>query len=113
MRVLTEVFHGFSTKFKASDIASSVSKAAPEFCNVYIIAKGKISSLRSATSSPGPNSRLHMQHSQSSHNSPSFNHLDARFTPSTRGLTYPPYMCILFANIYFKKILYSVIFFAI
>lgn len=95
-QILTNVFHEFSSKFKSPDVASSVSRAAPEFCNVYIISKGKISSLRSATSSPGPNSRMHMQASPSNNNLPSFNHLDARFMPpSTRGLTFPPFMCTI------------------
>ena len=70
-----------SSKFKAADVGSSVSRVAPEFCNVYIIAKGKVSSLRSATSSPGPNSRLHMQPSHGHNNNPAFNHMDARFMP--------------------------------
>ncbi|KAL8135305.1 U-box domain-containing protein 35-like isoform X2 [Apium graveolens] len=47
-----------SSKFKAPDVASSVSRGAPEFCNVYIISKGKISSLRSATSSPATDQRF-------------------------------------------------------
>lgn len=90
MRVLTKVSHDFSSKFKAPDVASSVSRGAPEFCNVYIISKGKISSLRSATSSPGPSTRMHTQHSQSN------NHLDGRFMPpSAKGLIYPPYIRVL------------------
>ncbi|GLU21878.1 hypothetical protein SLE2022_379900 [Rubroshorea leprosula] len=40
--------HGFIRKFKA-DIPSSVSKAAPDFCTVYVISKGKISSARNAS----------------------------------------------------------------
>ncbi|XP_057988896.1 U-box domain-containing protein 52 [Hevea brasiliensis] len=40
--------HGFIRKFKA-DIPSSVSKGAPDFCNVYVISKGKISSVRHAS----------------------------------------------------------------
>lgn len=84
-----------SSKFKAPDVASSVSRGAPEFCNVYIIAKGKISSLRSATSSPGPNSRMHMQPSQSNNNIQAFNQLDARYMPpsaraSDQRIPFPP-----------------------
>ncbi|XP_050212132.1 U-box domain-containing protein 35-like isoform X2 [Mercurialis annua] len=36
-------------KFKTTDVPSTVSKTAPEFCNVYVINKGKVSSLRNAT----------------------------------------------------------------
>ncbi|KAK2646203.1 hypothetical protein Ddye_021398 [Dipteronia dyeriana] len=44
---------GLVKRFKTTDIPSSVSKGAPEFCNVYVIAKGKISSVRPATA-PAP-----------------------------------------------------------
>ncbi|KAL5554182.1 hypothetical protein UlMin_041583 [Ulmus minor] len=44
--------HGF-IRFKASSIPSSVSKGAPDFCTVYVISKGKISSVRNA-SRPAP-----------------------------------------------------------
>ncbi|KAE9460296.1 hypothetical protein C3L33_07800, partial [Rhododendron williamsianum] len=41
---------GFLRRFKATDIPSNVSKAVPDFCNVYVIStKGKISSTRSAS----------------------------------------------------------------
>nr|GMD88622.1 U-box domain-containing protein 35-like isoform X1 [Ipomoea batatas] len=36
-------------RFKALDVPSGVVKNAPEFCNVYIIAKGKLSSSRNAS----------------------------------------------------------------
>lgn len=39
----------FRRKFKTVDVPSSVSKGAPDFCTVYVIAKGKISSVRSAS----------------------------------------------------------------
>ncbi|KAM7257473.1 hypothetical protein ACFE04_013214 [Oxalis oulophora] len=39
--------HGFLRKFKA-DVPSSVSKWAPDFCNVYVISKSKVSSIRNA-----------------------------------------------------------------
>ncbi|KAL5699759.1 non-specific serine/threonine protein kinase [Ranunculus cassubicifolius] len=44
---------GFLKRFKTTDISSSVSKGAPDFCTVYVINKGKISSVRSA-SRPAP-----------------------------------------------------------
>ncbi|KAK2986982.1 hypothetical protein RJ640_024880 [Escallonia rubra] len=41
-------------QFKAKDIPGSVSKGTPDFCIVYVISKGKISSTRAA-SRPPPN----------------------------------------------------------
>lgn len=41
-------------RFKSVDVTSSVMKGAPSFCTVYAISRGKISSARSATSSPPP-----------------------------------------------------------
>ena len=38
----------------ATDVPTNVSKGAPEFCSVYVISKGKIVSVRSATV-PVPN----------------------------------------------------------
>lgn len=42
--------HGF-IRFKTSSMGSSVSKGAPDFCNVYVISKGKVSSVRNASRS--------------------------------------------------------------
>ncbi|XP_072963761.1 U-box domain-containing protein 52-like [Typha angustifolia] len=39
---------GFARSLKATDVATSISKGAPDFCTVYIISKGKLSSLRNA-----------------------------------------------------------------
>lgn len=36
-------------RFKGSSVPSSVIKYAPEFCNVYVISKGKISSTKNAS----------------------------------------------------------------
>ncbi|KAJ6373436.1 hypothetical protein OIU76_027722 [Salix suchowensis] len=36
-------------RFKAADLAGSVSKGAPDFCTVYVISKGKIQSMRPAS----------------------------------------------------------------
>ncbi|KAI4387117.1 hypothetical protein MLD38_004972 [Melastoma candidum] len=44
--------HGF-IRFKSSHISSNVSKGAPDFCTVYVISKGKVSSMRNA-SRPAP-----------------------------------------------------------
>ncbi|KAG5106419.1 hypothetical protein JHK82_043389 [Glycine max] len=40
---------GLVRRFRTTDVPSTVSKGAPQFCTVYIISKGKISSVRSAT----------------------------------------------------------------
>lgn len=53
-------------RFKAADVAGSVSKGAPDFCNVYIISKGKIQSMRAASRSAPVNSSLHNQLNQTS-----------------------------------------------
>ncbi|KAG5559749.1 hypothetical protein RHGRI_009304 [Rhododendron griersonianum] len=50
--------NSFVKKFMASDVPSNVSKMAPEFCNVYVISKGRISSVQSATI-PFPNPPPH------------------------------------------------------
>ncbi|XP_042492007.1 U-box domain-containing protein 35-like isoform X2 [Macadamia integrifolia] len=57
-------------RFKSTDIPGSISKGAPDFCTVYVISKGKISSVRSA-SRPAPTisplrNQIQMQN-QSSH----------------------------------------------
>ncbi|XP_059635766.1 U-box domain-containing protein 35-like [Cornus florida] len=42
--------NSFVRRFRSTaDVPSSVSKAAPEFCTVYVINKGKVSSLRAAS----------------------------------------------------------------
>ncbi|GAV78791.1 Pkinase domain-containing protein/Usp domain-containing protein [Cephalotus follicularis] len=58
--------HGFIKKFKA-DHPSGVSKGAPDFCNVYVISKGKISSARKA-SRPAPYNSPLLDHIQSLNN---------------------------------------------
>ncbi|PNS91909.1 hypothetical protein POPTR_018G002400v4 [Populus trichocarpa] len=47
-------------RFKAADIAGSVSRGAPDFCTVYVISKGKIQSMRPA-SRPAPVTSVHSQ----------------------------------------------------
>ncbi|XXG70959.1 hypothetical protein AAC387_Pa07g0318 [Persea americana] len=52
----------FLRKFKGSDVASTVSKGAPDFCTVYVISKGKISSVRSAArTAPATTLRAELQ----------------------------------------------------
>jgi len=36
-------------RFKIADVPGTVSKGAPDFCTVYVVAKGKIQSMRSAS----------------------------------------------------------------
>ncbi|KAA8522673.1 hypothetical protein F0562_009165 [Nyssa sinensis] len=50
--VLGAVTRSAFVRFKTTDVPSSVSKAAPEFCTVYVISKGKFSSIQSASSCP-------------------------------------------------------------
>ena len=38
-----------SRRMKTSDISNNISKGAPDFCTVYVISKGKVSSIRNAT----------------------------------------------------------------
>ncbi|XP_059644421.1 U-box domain-containing protein 52-like isoform X2 [Cornus florida] len=52
--------HGF-IRFKMSDVPSHVSKGAPDFCTVYVISKGKISSVRNASRTAPFTSPLHDQ----------------------------------------------------
>ncbi|KAG6404659.1 hypothetical protein SASPL_136912 [Salvia splendens] len=48
--VLGSSRHGF-IKLKTTDVPSSVSKMAPDFCTVYVISKAKISSVKNASRS--------------------------------------------------------------
>ena len=47
-----------------SDIPGAVTKGAPDFCTVYVVAKGKIQSMRSA-SRPAPASAAQLRSEQS------------------------------------------------
>ncbi|KAH6836373.1 kinase with adenine nucleotide alpha hydrolases-like domain-containing protein [Perilla frutescens var. hirtella] len=60
MLVLGATNKGSIFRFKAKDIPGTVLKNAPDFCTVYIIHKGKISSTRAA-SRPPPSSQLRNQ----------------------------------------------------
>ncbi|GAB2293060.1 hypothetical protein Dimus_027278 [Dionaea muscipula] len=42
---------GFIRRFKYTDVPTSISRAAPDFCSIYVISKGKISSVRNASRS--------------------------------------------------------------
>ena len=54
-------FFFFMIRFKATDIPGSVGKGAPDFCNVYVISKGKIQSMRSASRPAPSNSPLRLE----------------------------------------------------
>ncbi|PRQ36991.1 putative aminoacyltransferase, E1 ubiquitin-activating enzyme [Rosa chinensis] len=41
-------------RFKSTNVSTTVSKAAPEFCTVYVVGKGKLSYVRSANCCPHP-----------------------------------------------------------
>lgn len=45
----TKISHYNDRLFTKSDVANTVMKKAPSFCNVYIVSKGKISSTRMAS----------------------------------------------------------------
>ncbi|KAJ9553726.1 hypothetical protein OSB04_017771 [Centaurea solstitialis] len=47
--------HGFISRFRSSDVPGHVMKSAPDFCTIYVISKGKISSAKkSSRSAPYP-----------------------------------------------------------
>ncbi|CAD5173155.1 unnamed protein product, partial [Musa acuminata subsp. malaccensis] len=48
---------GFVRSFRSTDTSSSISKGVPDFCTVFIISKGKVSSMRNAARPP-PTSAL-------------------------------------------------------
>ncbi|XP_057739406.1 U-box domain-containing protein 35-like [Arachis stenosperma] len=54
---------GLLKRFKVSDIPGSVTKGAPDFCTVYVVSKGKIQSMRSA-SRPAPPSVVQLSSEQ-------------------------------------------------
>ena len=85
-------------RFKAADVAGSVSKGAPDFCTVYVIAKGKIQSMRAASRSAPVNSSWQNQLNRNSTTPAS---MDAQ-TPRTqvkRGQRF--YFLLLFLRLYF------------
>jgi hypothetical protein len=51
----------FLCRFKSSSTPSSISKGAPDFCNVFVISKGKISSVRNS-SRPAPHTSPLLSH---------------------------------------------------
>ncbi|KAJ1382186.1 Serine/threonine-protein kinase, active site, partial [Sesbania bispinosa] len=59
--------HGFIRFKSSSSTPSSISKGAPDFCTVYVISKGKISSVRNA-SRPAPHTSPLMSHINNENN---------------------------------------------
>ncbi|XP_054788532.1 U-box domain-containing protein 35-like isoform X2 [Prosopis cineraria] len=57
--------NGLFRKFKVADIPGTVAKGAPDFCSVYVVAKEKIQTMRSA-SRPAPAISLPSKHNQAS-----------------------------------------------
>ncbi|GFZ04417.1 kinase with adenine nucleotide alpha hydrolases-like domain-containing protein [Actinidia rufa] len=86
--VLGASSHGFIRRFKISDVPSNVSKGAPDFCTVYVISKGKISSVRNASRSAPFTSPLHnhiMQIQAATHNSAASFDSRSRHSFSVKG----------------------------
>ncbi|XP_074581017.1 U-box domain-containing protein 35-like [Curcuma longa] len=52
---------GFIRSFKSIDLSTSIYKGVPDFCTIYVISKGKISSMRNATRHPSAVFPLHAQ----------------------------------------------------
>ena len=78
-------------RFKISDVPSNVSKGAPDFCTVYVISKGKISSVRNASRSAPFTSPLHnhiMQIQAATHNSAASFDSRSRHSFSVKGLLF-------------------------
>ncbi|KHN32924.1 U-box domain-containing protein 34 [Glycine soja] len=77
---------GLVRRFRTTDVPSTVSKGAPQFCTVYIISKGKISSVRSATAPLAPNMPLPLPPPLPPHPMRS----PERFSDSQPPRNYPP-----------------------
>lgn len=65
----------FLRRFKTSNIQSGVTKGVPDFCTVYVISKGKVSSVRNACRPPPYLSPL-LDHIQRLSNKKNFNASD-------------------------------------
>ncbi|MCH97932.1 U-box domain-containing protein 52-like, partial [Trifolium medium] len=84
--------NGFLKRFKVVDIPGTVSKGAPDFCTVYIVGKGKIQSMRSASRPAPAFSPLQTQLSKSSSRSDHSEHRMpiAAKAPERRSFEGPP-----------------------
>ncbi|XP_059318486.1 U-box domain-containing protein 35-like [Lycium ferocissimum] len=79
--------NGFVSRFKTMDIPSAVTKVVPGFCTVYVIAKGKVQTIKSA-SAPVPSTLpAPLQNQTSSSLGAKFGIIDTRYGQinNTRG----------------------------
>ncbi|GMQ02578.1 hypothetical protein CsSME_00048736 [Camellia sinensis var. sinensis] len=81
---------GILRRFKATDIPGSVSKQVPDFCTVYVISKGKISSTRSASRPAPAASTLRNQISHQASNDKSDQQSEKSLIPATTSLKGAP-----------------------
>ncbi|XP_024031652.1 U-box domain-containing protein 52 [Morus notabilis] len=79
-------------RFKVTDIPSSVTKGAPDFCNVYVISKGKVQSQRSALRPAPANSPLRFEFEKTSslNSEPLEPNVSPLPTASMKGFEKPP-----------------------
>ena len=83
-------------RFKSSDIPGIVSKGVADFCTVYVISKGKISSVRNA-SRPAPHTSPLLSHIQNKVNDNKNNAIASQFeAKSTHSIS----MRGLFSQLY-------------
>ncbi|KAF3968335.1 hypothetical protein CMV_007761 [Castanea mollissima] len=68
-------------RFKSSSIPSTVLKGAPDFCSIYVISKGKVSSVRNA-SCPAPYTSPLLEHIQNINSK----HIHPPASPSKRTM---------------------------
>jgi len=80
-------------RFKGPDVATNVTKNAPEYCSVYVISKGKILSVRSATRSAPKIPNRNPLHSQPVSSVVSSNNAHAMYA-SPGGLTRGTYLIL-------------------
>lgn len=80
-------------RFKAYNVPSNVIKAVSDFCTVYVISKGKVSTLRHASRVVPPSSPIM---DQITNLNKQRNSTDRKFTHSVRGLylLYPSILAI-------------------
>ncbi|KAG6751828.1 hypothetical protein POTOM_044038 [Populus tomentosa] len=103
---------GFMRKFKA-DVPSTVSRGAPDFCTVYGVSKGKVSTMRNA-SRPAPfaSTLLDQIQNQQNQNSPRVDSSEALYkhVSSITGLfsqSYGPFSILFCLNPNLKSNLWS------
>ncbi|KAI5659192.1 hypothetical protein M9H77_27985 [Catharanthus roseus] len=86
--------NGLVRKFKTIDVPTGVSKAAADFCNVYVIAKGKISTSRAASVSVTNQVPNQMQYQSNSNPS-----LSDRFMQGNGARGVPPEKPVSLRNV--------------